>query len=97
MCVSNRIELTSLDSDPAGVEDVVDVQILHAGVSLKDDRLVTSGGRVLCAVAVASDALRAAAAAQRAAASISFDGAHRRTDIAYRQVTLVSLQWIDSF
>ena len=46
------------------LEDVPDGKVFHAGTTLKDDLVVTSGGRVLCVTALGEDV----AAAQKNAA-----------------------------
>ena len=59
-----------------------DVDVIHAGTALDDDRLVTAGGRVLAVTAVGSDIADARARAYEGVAAISFDGAQWRRDIA---------------
>jgi phosphoribosylamine--glycine ligase len=59
-----------------------DVDVIHAGTASKDGSLVTAGGRVLAVTAVGSDVADARARAYEGVASISFDGAQWRTDIA---------------
>ena len=60
------------------------VHVFHAGTALKDDQLVTAGGRVL-SVAARGDTLRSAAdLAYEAAKLISFEGMFYRHDIAHR-------------
>jgi phosphoribosylamine--glycine ligase len=56
----------------------------HAGTELRDGRLVTSGGRVLCVVALADSVRTAQAAAYDVASQIHFDGMQFRRDIGYR-------------
>jgi phosphoribosylamine--glycine ligase len=62
----------------------VRVKIFHAGTANRDGRLVTGGGRVLVATAMASTLEKAAAAAYEAADMIEFTGKHLRRDIAAR-------------
>jgi phosphoribosylamine--glycine ligase len=60
-----------------------DVDVIHAGTALDDrGRLVTAGGRVLAVTAVGTDVADARAKAYEGVASISFDGAQWRRDIA---------------
>ena len=60
-----------------------DVNVIHAGTALDDEgRLVTAGGRVLAVAAVGSSVADARAKAYEGVATIAFDGAQRRTDIA---------------
>lgn len=56
--------------------------VFHAGMALREGKLVTSGGRVLSVVATGSDLPRARARAYAAAARISFAGMQMRGDIA---------------
>jgi phosphoribosylamine---glycine ligase len=59
------------------------VEVFHAGTSRQDDGpLVTAGGRVLAVTALAASVPEARARAYAAADRISFDGLHRRSDIA---------------
>lgn len=56
----------------------------HAGTALVDDKLVTSGGRVLCVVGLSDSVRGAQSAAYEAINQISFDGMQYRRDIGYR-------------
>ncbi len=58
------------------------VILFHAGTKLQGDALVTSGGRVLVAVAVAPDISAARARAYAAVKHVHFEGMQYRTDIA---------------
>lgn len=62
------------------------VKVFHAGTALKDGRVVTSGGRVLCVTALGSTVSEAARKAYAAAGLISWDGMFRRGDIAARAI-----------
>ncbi|TVR34667.1 MAG: phosphoribosylamine--glycine ligase [Nitriliruptor sp.] len=64
--------------------DAVDgVSVFHAGTAMDDQgRLVTAGGRVLGVTAAGADVEAARSTAYDAADRISFDGLHRRSDIA---------------
>jgi phosphoribosylamine--glycine ligase len=64
--------------------DEPDVDVIHAGTALADGRLVTAGGRVLAVTAVGSDVADARAKAYEGVASVAFDGAQWRRDIAAR-------------
>ena len=57
------------------------VHVFHAGTALRDNVLVTSGGRVLTVAATGSTYADARARAYRAAASIAFEGKQFRSDI----------------
>ena len=60
----------------------VRVKVFHAGTAHREGRLVTDGGRVLVATAMASTLEKATAAAYEAADMIEFAGKHVRRDIA---------------
>jgi phosphoribosylamine--glycine ligase len=64
-----------------------DVKVFHAGTALDEDgRVVTAGGRVLCAVGLGADVTEAQARAYEVARGISWDGVYYRKDIGYRAV-----------
>ena len=63
---------------------IPDSVVFHAGTSLKDGQVVTSGGRVLAVTAWGADLPTAVARAYEAAGQIRFEGAHFRKDIAHR-------------
>ncbi|MEE8337674.1 MAG: phosphoribosylamine--glycine ligase [Dehalococcoidia bacterium] len=70
----------------SGVEDVDDdVQVFMAGAQMRDGRLVTAGGRVLCVVASGATLAGARERVYDNVRRISFEGAHYRTDIAARE------------
>ena len=60
--------------------------VFHAGTTLQDGVLHTSGGRVLCVTALADNVKAAQQRAYRMVAAISFDGAQMRHDIGYRAI-----------
>ncbi|MEI7534684.1 MAG: phosphoribosylglycinamide synthetase C domain-containing protein, partial [Verrucomicrobiae bacterium] len=57
-------------------------KVFHAGTTLKDNQIVTNGGRVLGVTALGKDLKAAQAAAYAAVEKINFEGAHFRRDIA---------------
>jgi phosphoribosylamine--glycine ligase len=57
------------------------VVVFHAGTTMRDGRIVTSGGRVLTVVGRGSSYRQAMEHAYAGAARISFDGLHMRRDI----------------
>lgn len=61
-------------------------KVFHAGSTLKDGNLVTTGGRVLCATALGDTVTEAQANAYAAAKQISWEGMFYRNDIAYRAI-----------
>ncbi|MGF6758266.1 phosphoribosylamine--glycine ligase [Paraburkholderia sp. GAS42] len=66
--------------------EAVDSVTFHAGTTLKDGKLVTSGGRVLCVVGLADSVRSAQSVAYETINQISFDGMQYRRDIGYRAV-----------
>jgi len=65
---------------------VPDSMVFHAGTTLKDGQVVTSGGRVLAVTALGADLKTAVGRAYEAISKIQFDGAHYRRDIAWRSL-----------
>ena len=63
-----------------------DVKIFHAGTRLENGRVLTDGGRVLCAVALGANVGAARERAYEAVSRISWEGAFWRSDIGYRAV-----------
>ncbi len=59
----------------------------HAGTSYDGDKLVTSGGRVLCVVGLADSVRGAQQAAYEAINQIHFEGMQYRRDIGYRALS----------
>lgn len=57
-------------------------KVFHAGTALRDDQIVTNGGRVLGVTALGKDLKAALSTAYEAVGKICFDGAHFRRDIA---------------
>ena len=61
-------------------------QVFHAGTQLRDGKVVTSGGRVLCVCAMGDRVSEAAGAAYAGCAKIDWDGAFFRRDIGHRAI-----------
>jgi phosphoribosylamine---glycine ligase len=61
---------------------VAGARVLHAGTTLRDGQVVTSGGRVLSVTGVGADLRQARELAYEAVGHIRIDGAQFRTDIA---------------
>jgi phosphoribosylamine---glycine ligase len=74
--------ISGLDAD-AGREDM---KIFHAGTRLRDGEVLTSGGRVLCAVALGDDVADAQRKAYHLAGRIHWEGVFYRRDIGWRAV-----------
>jgi len=66
--------------------DEEDFQVFHAGTALKDGKVVTSGGRVLCVTALGDSVKIAQRRAYEIADQIHFDGCQMRRDIGYRAI-----------
>jgi len=64
--------------------DAADAVVFHAGTTVKDGQLQTSGGRVLCATALGGSVAEAQKRAYALAAEVQFDGIQYRRDIGYR-------------
>ena len=67
---------------PAKCEE--DVHVFHAGTTLRDGRVETSGGRVLCVTALGDSVRMAQRRAYQLADAISFEGCQMRRDIGFR-------------
>lgn len=61
-------------------------KVFHAGTSLKDGKVITSGGRVLCATALGNTVSEAQQNAYVLVKAVSWDGEYHRNDIGYRAV-----------
>ena len=68
----------------AGVEEVTEAVVFHAGTGRRDGALVTDGGRVLGVTALGDTTRAAVEAAYGAAARIHWPGMHYRRDIGHR-------------
>jgi len=72
--------ITLPESEAAGSK------IFHAGTSEKDGKVVTNGGRVLCATALGNTVTEAQQAAYALAKQVSWKDMFTRSDIAYRAI-----------
>ena len=61
-------------------------KVFHAGTRLNGDRVVTNGGRVLCATALGSTVTEAQKRAYELASRIRWDGVFYRRDIGHRAI-----------
>ena len=64
----------------------VDFKVFHAGTRLDGDQILTSGGRVLCAVGLGTSVLAARDHAYAGLQKIHWDGSFYRNDIGYRAI-----------
>ena len=62
------------------------LKVFHAGTRGQDGRVVTAGGRVLCATALGDTVAQAQSRAYELATQIDWEGVFYRTDIGYRAV-----------
>lgn len=68
----------------SGTEQMVDGSIIfHAGTSIKEERIVTSGGRVLCVTSFGNSIKEAVDASKKILEGISYEGMYYRKDIGY--------------
>jgi phosphoribosylamine--glycine ligase len=70
--------ITALPADSA------EAVVFHAGTSLQDGQVLTSGGRVLCATALGADVASAQRRAYELVDGVSFAGMQYRRDIGHR-------------
>ncbi len=61
-------------------------KVFHAGTKLSDNKVVTSGGRVLCATALGNSVTEAQARAYDLTRQIDWKDVYFRNDIAYRAI-----------
>ncbi|HEU0283135.1 MAG TPA: phosphoribosylamine--glycine ligase [Gallionella sp.] len=64
-----------------------DAHVFHAGTTMQGGKVVTSGGRVLCVVALGDMVKRAQQRAYEIADTIHFDGCQMRRDIGWRAIS----------
>ena len=67
-------------------KDAEDAAVFHAGTTLTDGVLTSSGGRVLCVTALADSVRQAQQRAYQVLSGIHFDGMQYRSDIGYRAI-----------
>ncbi|MBL8044982.1 MAG: phosphoribosylamine--glycine ligase [Anaerolineales bacterium] len=66
---------------------LIEAVIFHAGTALKDEQVVTAGGRVLAVTGWGANLKQALHNAYVAVNNVNFDGIHFRKDIGWRAVT----------
>lgn len=67
-------------------QSITDTKVFHAGTSLDNQEVVTSGGRVLCVVALADSVTSAQQLAYERVKTIHWDSVYYRDDIGYRAI-----------
>ena len=69
------------------LEEIDGAKVFHAGTKLADDdRVLTNGGRVLCATALGQTVAEAQKRAYALMADIQWNGSFSRQDIGYRAI-----------
>ena len=63
-----------------------DSKVFHAGTTEKDGQILTSGGRVLCAVGLGNTVNEAQMKAYEVTKQIKWNGVNYRNDIGYRAI-----------
>lgn len=63
-----------------------DTKVFHAGTRLKNQNVVTNGGRVLCATALGGSVQEAQQKAYQLVKQVAWEGAYYRDDIGYRAI-----------
>ena len=87
MASANYPDTPRLNDEVTGLpKNLEDAQVFHAGTVLKDGKVLTSGGRVLCVTALGETVKFAQQKAYKIADEIKFDGAQYRTDIGFRAI-----------
>ncbi|MDY6978571.1 MAG: phosphoribosylamine--glycine ligase [Pseudomonadota bacterium] len=67
-------------------DETPDGKVFHAGTAEQDGQIVTSGGRVLCAVGLGESVSAAQQRAYAQVQQIHWDGVYYRNDIGYRAI-----------
>lgn len=87
MASANYPDTPILGDEITGLpKNLVDAHVFHAGTTLKDGKVLTSGGRVLCVTALGETVKFAQQQAYKIIDDIKFDGAQYRKDIGYRAI-----------
>lgn len=68
-------------------EDAGDRKLFHAGTRVEGERILSAGGRVLCATALGDTVADARARAYELAHSVAWPGKYYRTDIGHRALS----------
>jgi phosphoribosylamine--glycine ligase len=68
------------------ISESADKKVFHAGTSMSDGKVVTSGGRVLCATAMGDTVSEAQSHAYELAGAIHWDNIYLRDDIGWRAI-----------
>jgi phosphoribosylamine--glycine ligase len=68
------------------ISESADKKVFHAGTSMSDGKVVTSGGRVLCATAMGDTVSEAQSHAYELTGAIHWDNIYLRDDIGWRAI-----------
>ncbi|HPX88803.1 MAG TPA: phosphoribosylamine--glycine ligase [Methylophilaceae bacterium] len=87
MASANYPDTPKLGDEITGLpKQLTDAHVFHAGTAVKDGKVVTSGGRVLCVTALGETVKFAQQQAYKIVTEIHFNGAQYRKDIGYRAI-----------
>ena len=87
MASANYPDTPRLGDEITGLpKNLTDAHVFHAGTTMKDGKVLTSGGRVLCVTALGETVKFAQQQAYKILDDIKFDGAKYRKDIGYRAI-----------
>ena len=87
--VENSTHSPQKDDIIVGLENITDdIKVFHSGTSIKDNKLYTSGGRVLCVVAQDSTIELTQQKVYNAIKEINYKGMQYRHDIASSAINL---------
>ncbi len=78
--------IRGLEQNTGNDESDINEKVFHAGTALKDQNVVTAGGRVLCVTALGCDIADAQQKAYLRAGNIHWKGCFYRKDIGYRAI-----------
>lgn len=85
MASANYPDTPKLGDEITGLPNhLEDAYVFHAGTTLKDGKVLTSGGRVLCVTTLGETVKFAQSRAYQILDAIKFNGAQYRKDIGYR-------------
>ncbi|MDP3817417.1 MAG: phosphoribosylamine--glycine ligase [Methylotenera sp.] len=87
MASANYPDTPRLGDEITGLpKNLEDAQVFHAGTTLKDGKVLTSGGRVLCVTTLGETVKFAQSRAYQILEEIKFNGAQYRKDIGFRAI-----------
>ncbi|MBE8597563.1 phosphoribosylamine--glycine ligase [Xenorhabdus sp. BG5] len=78
--------ISGLEKKSDADESDINEKVFHAGTVLKNENIITAGGRVLCVTALGDDIADAQKKAYLSAEQINWEGCFYRKDIGYRAI-----------